>query len=171
MWVLCMLIAGTFSDQTSSSVDTCLLAISHLTSLCPPEIGHLPTRAEVAAASSAAKGTPKMKAMFQGIESATGVGDFANGQFSEFDVRWSKTQGTQRMFRTRSGYFGMGPVSAEVGDEVWVLCDGRVPFVLRGGGGGSGVFELVGETYLHGCMHGEMMSEELMARIGAVLMV
>lgn len=92
-----------------------------------------------------------MKDMFQGIESATGVGDFANGQFSEFDVRWSKTQGTQKMFRTKRGYYGMGPVSLEKGDQVWVLCDGRVPFVLRSSRV-EGAYELVGETYLHGCM-------------------
>lgn len=171
MWVLCMLIAGSFSEDTEPMVDSCLGAISQLSFLCPPEIGHLPTRAEVAAASGAAKGNKNMKSMFQGIEGATGVGDFANGQFSEFDVRWSKTQGSQKMFRTKRGYYGMGPVSLEKGDQVWVICDARVPFVLRPSVVVEGAFELIGETYLHGCMHGEMMTSEQLESIGPVSLV
>ncbi|CAG8948784.1 hypothetical protein HYFRA_00001906 [Hymenoscyphus fraxineus] len=171
IWVFCMLIAGSFSEETEPMVDSCLGAISQLSFLCPPEIGHLPTRAEVAAASGSAKGNKTMQTMFQGIEGATGVGDFADGQFSEFDVRWSKTQGSQKMYRTKRGYYGMGPVSLEKGDQVWVICDARVPFVLRPSVAVEGAFELIGETYLHGCMHGEMMTPDQLESIGPVSLV
>lgn len=169
IWVFCMLVAGSVSPETADTVETCLGAISQLSFLCPSQHGHLPTRADITAASSAAKSTPKM---FHGdIESATGVGDFASGQFSEFDVRWSKTQGTQKMFRTRRGWYGMGPVSLEKGDQVWVVCDSRVPLVLRPSKITEGAFELVGETYLHGCMHGEMMTPDQLDSIGPVSLV
>lgn len=174
MWVLCMMIAGSLNETTEPMVSSCLGAISQLSFLCPPTIGHLPTRDEVAAAISATRSSKhSIKNMFQGIEAATGVGDFASGQFSEFDVRWSKTQGTQKMFRTKRGYFGMGPVSLEKGDQIWVVCDARVPFVLRPQKeeGKEGTFELLGETYLHGCMHGEMMTPEQVESIGPVSLV
>lgn len=32
---------------------------------------------------------------------------------------------------TEQGYMGTGPATIEIGDEVWVLCGGRVPFLLR----------------------------------------
>jgi len=61
----------------------------------------------------------------------------------------------RRLYRTSDGFLGLGPVSAEVGDQIWMLRTGRVPFVLRGAGE-PGQFRLVGETYLHGFMDGEL---------------
>ena len=57
------------------------------------------------------------------------------------------------MFRTDGNLLGMGSRSVEVGDEVWVLKGGNVPFVLRRVK--EGVYRLVGDAYVHGIMHGE----------------
>lgn len=43
-----------------------------------------------------------------------------------------------------------------MGDEVWVLFGGRVPFVLRPNEAGS-TFSMIGDCYLHGFMDGEAM--------------
>ncbi|KAH8649400.1 heterokaryon incompatibility protein-domain-containing protein [Tricladium varicosporioides] len=156
-WVLSMLIAGSLSPDTAPHVESILGAISQLTYLCPSSPGqaHLPARSEVSAAVSAARSLSGKAGFFKekGLENATGVGDFVQGQFSEFDVRWSRMMGAYKMFRTRRGYLGMGPVSAEAGDQCWVLGDARVPFVLRGSTFMEGIYELVGRPiYMGVCM-------------------
>jgi len=37
----------------------------------------------------------------------------------------------QCFYITEKGYMGTGPPRMAVGDEVWILCGGKVPFVLR----------------------------------------
>lgn len=74
---------------------------------------------------------------------------------------------SRAFFRTEAGHLGLCFPDARVGDEVWVLAGGRVPFVLRrldGPGGVNGEvnkgaqnFRLVGECYLHGFMDGEAL--------------
>ena len=59
----------------------------------------------------------------------------------------------RRLFRTGKGYLGMGSVSVETGDRVWVLKGANVPFVLRLVGNGR--YRVVGEAYVHGVMRGE----------------
>ena len=56
---------------------------------------------------------------------------------------------------------GLMPHSAQRGDEVWLLRGAVVPFVLRPAEGGK--YRLVGESYIHGAMFGEMMTEEVKA--------
>ncbi|TID04564.1 Heterokaryon incompatibility protein 6, OR allele [Colletotrichum higginsianum] len=81
--------------------------------------------------------------------------------------------GKRDVFITSSVGFGLGPCSMRPGDEVWVLCEGRMPFLLRpvreeGDGGGelltvpgrSGVYRLVGECYMHSVMEGQAVEEE-----------
>ncbi|KAJ0159780.1 Heterokaryon incompatibility protein 6, OR allele [Colletotrichum tanaceti] len=86
--------------------------------------------------------------------------------------------GKRDVFVTSSVGFGLGPCSARPGDEVWVLCEGRMPFLLRpvrkqeqeeqegddAGGGGStwppGFYRLVGECYMHGVMEGQAVEGE-----------
>src|SRR3569833_180010 len=65
----------------------------------------------------------------------------------------------RRLYSTSRGYLGLGPSTTAVGDEVWVLKGGRVPFVLRRVGDPADASELrlVGETYLPGFMDGEML--------------
>ncbi len=57
------------------------------------------------------------------------------------------------MFRTWQNYLGMAPRSAQVGDQVWILPGTSVPFILQPLNNGN--FQLVGEAYVHGIVHGE----------------
>jgi hypothetical protein len=60
------------------------------------------------------------------------------------------------LFRTSVGSLGIGPQSLQILDEVWILNGATVPFVLRPRE--DGTFQLIGEAYLHGLMHGELTS-------------
>lgn len=61
--------------------------------------------------------------------------------------------GSRLLFSTEHHKLGLGPVSARCGDEIWILNGAKYPFVLRQRG--SGKFEVVGEAYVHGIMHGQ----------------
>jgi hypothetical protein len=52
------------------------------------------------------------------------------------------------------GFIGLGPLSTEPSDQVWILQAAKVPFILRPMDK-HGTFNLVGETYVHGFMNGE----------------
>jgi hypothetical protein len=60
------------------------------------------------------------------------------------------------LFRTAKGYLGYGPVSTMPHDEVWILPGATVPFVLRKTS--EGRYLIVGDTYVHGVMHGEALT-------------
>lgn len=67
---------------------------------------------------------------------------------------------------TSSGFMGMVPLDTEVGDEIYILEGGRMPFVLRrseeifsvqgSSEAGKPCYTLVGECYLDGFMDGEL---------------
>jgi hypothetical protein len=63
-----------------------------------------------------------------------------------------------RIFITRKGYLGLGQLSLRVGDCCWIIPGACVPFILRSKG--EGRYHLVGETYVHGFMHGETLEQE-----------
>ncbi|KAK1991554.1 hypothetical protein LX36DRAFT_342188 [Colletotrichum falcatum] len=81
--------------------------------------------------------------------------------------------GKRDLFVTGSRGFGFAPSGMKPGDEIWVLCDGKMPLLFRpvegGGAGGdaepvslpgrSGFYRLVGECYMHGIMDGEAAKE------------
>lgn len=62
-----------------------------------------------------------------------------------------QTQG-RRLYRTKRGFIGIAPRSAQVGDRICCFQAARVPFVLWRKGRIGLVFELVGEAYVHGMM-------------------
>ncbi|EXJ72375.1 uncharacterized protein A1O5_04879, partial [Cladophialophora psammophila CBS 110553] len=64
-------------------------------------------------------------------------------------------------FVTKNGYFGLGPKDTRGGDRVAVLFGSNVPFVLRKRGPGTkyGEWQLIGETYIHGVMKGELIRQ------------
>jgi hypothetical protein len=78
--------------------------------------------------------------------------------------------GCRRLYRTSRGYLGLGPESTAVGDEAWLLQGAKMPFVLRKISNLSS-YRLVGETYLHGFMHGEMLGAGLQDQISRVCIV
>ncbi|KAL8762929.1 MAG: hypothetical protein Q9184_001151 [Pyrenodesmia sp. 2 TL-2023] len=69
---------------------------------------------------------------------------------------FSKVGGGRRLFGTESGWLGLGPESLQVGDSVWILAAAPTPFALRKAvDAPANAYELVGEVYVHGAMHGE----------------
>ncbi|KAF2647182.1 hypothetical protein K491DRAFT_763823 [Lophiostoma macrostomum CBS 122681] len=67
------------------------------------------------------------------------------------------------MFITQKGRIGLCEPTTKVGDEVWILEGGRVPFILRPlkvhGQDSSPHHALIGDCYLHGVMDGEVFEE------------
>jgi hypothetical protein len=65
----------------------------------------------------------------------------------------------RRFAITSKGYFALVPRGAQVGDAIVVFDRACVPFVLRRRlrGAEENKFELLGETYVHGIMKGEVM--------------
>ncbi|KAL9116979.1 MAG: hypothetical protein Q9187_006489 [Circinaria calcarea] len=74
----------------------------------------------------------------------------------------------RRFFVTAKNYFGIGPIDAEVGDEVHILSGARVPFVFRKINPDDislpdehdpeiQSYNMIGETYVHGLMKGEAL--------------
>jgi hypothetical protein len=78
---------------------------------------------------------------------------------SAFETAFSSFSTNSTLFSTTSGRLGLGPRSARPGDEVWLFPTARVFFVLRPMENRSW-FTFIGEAYLHGCMNGELNSEE-----------
>ena len=76
-----------------------------------------------------------------------------------FEQSMAKVMLERRLFITKKGYIGAAPLSSQVGDVVYVLAGGHVPFVLRKKPGGQkgAPLRLVGECYVHGLMQGEAL--------------
>ena len=59
-------------------------------------------------------------------------------------------------FTTTKGFMGLAPDIAQVGDKVCLISGCCTPFIIRADGPN---FCLVGESYVHGVMDGELMSD------------
>jgi Heterokaryon incompatibility protein (HET) len=83
----------------------------------------------------------------------------------------SKVYG-RKLFQTTGNLLGMGSRSVQADDQVWLIRDSKTPLILRPKPGTED-FLLVGEAYLHGFMHGEMLDDvgKLEDRIGPVTIV
>jgi hypothetical protein len=80
-----------------------------------------------------------------------------NKQSSIYAALSAVVGGHRRLFRTSQNYLGLGPMSMMPGDEVWLIRDARIPFILQPQPAPNGrKYTLLGECYLHGFMHGEM---------------
>ena len=94
-----------------------------------------------------------------------------------FSLLLARPQAYRRLYTTSKGYIGLGQMSTQVGDEVWIICDARTPFVLHPQPEKSNVpdnsnqteevkkFQFVGETYLHGFMYGEALKSGLLDQL------
>ena len=61
----------------------------------------------------------------------------------------------------QNGHFGLVPKESQVGDEIWVLQGGRLPFVIRKEkDGNEGPKRLIGEGFFHGIIDGEVTMED-----------
>ncbi|KAF2971250.1 hypothetical protein GQX73_g2398 [Xylaria multiplex] len=70
----------------------------------------------------------------------------------------------RRLFRTTAGYFGLTSQSVVPGDCVWVLSGARVPFVLKAADAREDRWQLVSESYVHGVMRGDALTDEVTLR-------
>ncbi|KAF1950901.1 HET-domain-containing protein [Byssothecium circinans] len=77
---------------------------------------------------------------------------------SHFDVHYMHGM-LLRPFRTKQGFFGLGTQALREGNSVWVVSGCRVPLILRKVENSSR-YRLVGGTYLHGFMDGEVLKKE-----------
>ncbi|KAE9365630.1 HET-domain-containing protein [Stipitochalara longipes BDJ] len=73
-----------------------------------------------------------------------------------FCIRASPCANGRRLFITSQKWLGLGPEFLEPNDELWLLKHAAVPFILRPYG--ESQYQLVGEAYVHGIMHGELVA-------------
>ena len=71
-----------------------------------------------------------------------------------FHYRLASHWQSRRFLTTMKGYAGLGPLTSRPGDKICVILGCCTPVLLREI---DGHFEVVGECYLHGIMHGEAM--------------
>lgn len=74
----------------------------------------------------------------------------------------------RRLCWTDTGYLGLVHGGACVGDEVWLLKGGKMPFLLRRVDDENEKFELIGECYIHGVMSGEKFEGERCSEVTIV---
>ena len=92
------------------------------------------------------------------------------------DAGYEKYALGRRFWVTKKGYFGIGPSDTKPGDRIAVLHGAQVPFVLRkheaAGATGLRGWKLVGESYVHHIMKGEVMKmwENGMIESGPILL-
>jgi len=64
----------------------------------------------------------------------------------------------RRLFRMETGYPGLGSRLLREGDEIALFKGGMVPLIVRAKG--QMRWELVGDAYVHGMMHGVAFAED-----------
>lgn len=80
---------------------------------------------------------------------------------------WAAYSG-RRLFRTKTGFFGISNQVLQEGDSVWILAGAETPFVLRNESGNE--WMIVGEAYVHGVMEGEA-TEKLPDSLSYILLI
>ncbi|OAA58001.1 heterokaryon incompatibility protein [Niveomyces insectorum RCEF 264] len=110
-----------------------------------------------AAAAATKLGTTEVQppAADGGLDTPAAVGYYARRFYGHFMVA---TTG-RRLYTTRRGYVGLGPLSTAPGDYVALFHGGKTAYILRPAKQ-RGTFTFIGESYLHGFMHGEGMHDE-----------
>jgi hypothetical protein len=93
----------------------------------------------------------------------------ASVELENFGKVMNLVASTRRLYLTSRGYLGLGPLSSQAGDKVWCLMGAQVPFVLRQHG--EGRFALIGESYLHGFVHGQLLTDPIKGEISRITLV
>jgi hypothetical protein len=70
----------------------------------------------------------------------------------------------RRLSRTVRGYLCLVPFRTEVGDKIMIVRGCPVPLVLRRVAGQDDCFHLIGDTYVHGAMYGEHITDDAVWR-------
>jgi hypothetical protein len=76
-------------------------------------------------------------------------------RLNKFRTRMAQVAQGRRIFRTKGKLLGIGPPSIDMKDEVWVTRGFNFPVILRRQEDGSRT--VIGECYVHGIMHGEVL--------------
>ncbi|KAF9634990.1 Heterokaryon incompatibility protein 6 [Lasiodiplodia theobromae] len=71
------------------------------------------------------------------------------------------TATARAFYVTEGGYYGLGPVTVRRGDKVLLLPGTQVPYLFREHMVKENSWMLIGETYVHGIMHGEALRKGL----------
>ncbi|KAE9374405.1 hypothetical protein N431DRAFT_405034 [Stipitochalara longipes BDJ] len=85
------------------------------------------------------------------VSATAGMFDFFDFNRASPPHSWS-----WRLFTTKSGYVGIGPNTCQPGDKVVVIFGCASPLVLHPL---NSHYQLVGECYVHGIMHGETVQD------------
>ncbi|KIV87472.1 hypothetical protein PV11_03015 [Exophiala sideris] len=97
-----------------------------------------------------------------------------NGDKKEFHDFWIRKIGGiadptvrrrsifKRFFMLRNGYMGLAPARSQTGDTVYIVGGSNTPLVIRRRGEGNRRYMIVGECFVFGLMHGEIL--EMAAR-------
>lgn len=97
--------------------------------------------------------------------------DDSNASFSMLrDIEssfWAAYSG-RRLFRTKTGLFGISNQALQKGDSVWILAGAETPFVLKSRNENEWV--VIGEAYVHGIMEGET-TQKLSDAISRIFLV
>jgi hypothetical protein len=83
----------------------------------------------------------------------------AQNRALDFEMAMARVRGGRCLFKTERLHLGSGPYHIQGGDQVWVIFNARMPFVLRPTGNAN-EFNLVGDCYMQGFMHGEMLDDQ-----------
>ncbi|KAI1818309.1 putative heterokaryon incompatibility protein [Poronia punctata] len=98
-------------------------------------------------------GESEMTEKQKGFIMAVAESSVSSGRFANISGVYTR----ERMFAvTERGYMGIVPPYSKVGDKVCIISGGQVPFLLRRVGD---KWNLVGESYFHGMMDGEMLAQ------------
>ena len=82
-----------------------------------------------------------------------------NSAYADFTKRIHKACANRALLVTAKRYIGLAPWNARKGDIVTILLGGDTPYLLRPCIS-EPLYNLVGETYVHGLMEGEAMDPE-----------
>ena len=132
----------------------------------------LPNMEEVREAAFEIKTEAEIK-LFPEIHPGKVTNDYrrrAIGDMRTFDHAQGDKALNRTLYCTSRGLLGLGPLSMQANDEIWILQNGQVPFILRKEGQG-GNYSFIGEAYLHGFMRGEMLTPEFKAQFSFVNIV
>lgn len=99
--------------------------------------------------SSRVEDTNENKHSDDGLEDANTSASILRDVESSF---WAAYSG-RRLFRTKTGWFGISNQNLQNGDSVWILAGAETPFLLRRRSENDWL--MIGDAYIHGAMEGE----------------
>ncbi|KAK2603614.1 hypothetical protein QQS21_004195 [Conoideocrella luteorostrata] len=91
---------------------------------------------------------------------AAGLAENMKNEVREFDKFVQVTSLERHVFRTEDGRPGFGPQLAQRGDTLAIMPGGRVIYVLRESPDSPDEYKLIGDAFVSGSMHGEVMARD-----------